>query len=453
MAELSRENLAKSHVLATFKGITERPCMVMIHPPPPPQRFANFEIHEYIEYEKPGQYGDEQSQSHGVELGKGQSDEVIAAIESLQPGELVELAWQHDYVTWSEDGGQTMSKYPERPVYILDRAPTLLLTVTQGEQGQDGSVPITLINMAGEEAANFAFDGVPLLADVRSAASEALQLHPLQLDFVDVHGAFLEDDGAALFSTAPGPEGGSAVPADVPQSMESQSTFSGPQPRACPMAAFATAPSAFSTTPQPQACPVAMAATSVAPQPFACPTVMATSISSISGMTAQPQPMTMPQPQMRHTSITAPGPSIVAAQSQAMITPSLSYASPQPQAYNMTMPAQILSACGSTFGVIPQQRAYQMATTSASSAALQPFAPQQACPMATVMAAAPGSFLVPQPCAPQQAGPAPTPCSYGVPTQPQPFQMPVVVQAPSTNGMIPIYAAPQMSTIYAAPQR
>eukprot|EP00930_Biecheleria_cincta_P000862 TRINITY_DN102055_c0_g1_i1.p1 TRINITY_DN102055_c0_g1~~TRINITY_DN102055_c0_g1_i1.p1 ORF type:complete len:502 (+),score=92.53 TRINITY_DN102055_c0_g1_i1:66-1571(+) len=501
MPEIEREFLAKSHVLATFNGIMERPCMAYIHPPPEPQRFAEFTIHEYIEYEKPGKYGDEQTDRHGVELGKEQSPEVIAAIEELQPGELVELAWQHDYVTWSEDGGERSTKYPERPVYIIERASRLLLTVAQGEQGQDGSVPITLITMAGEEAANFAFDGVPLLADVRNAASEALQVHPLQLDFVDMNGTLLcdevpEDAGAAPaderggfdYATAPQLRSAAApeiVSATMPQEMDatstgtttqpqlkpaaspstfsapppcsqpqpqpaaSPSTFSAPQPRASPTAAFTTSPSAFVAAPQPQACPVAMTATSVAPQARGSPVVMAATSPSMSGMFSQALPMAAPQPQMRQMSMAAPVTSTVAPQTLA---PSLSFVAPGQFQSPSSMAPQYASAPGrNTFG-IPQQQAYQIAAAPASYVA--PLIPQQARPVAAQVASVPANFVNPQPCVPQQAvAPRPmmtaaaaTPYSYSMTPRTQPCQM------PSAHGMIPIFAAPQQA-IYAAPQR
>lgn len=491
MAEIDRENLAKSHVLATFNGITERPCMAMIHPPPPPQRFADFTIHEYIEYEKFGKYGDEQSDRHGVELGKDQSEEVIGAIEALEPGELVELAWQHDYVTFSEDGGRTSSKSPMRPVYILERAPKLLLTVAQGEQGQDGSVPITLITMAGEEAANFAFDGAPQLADVRSAASEALQLHPLQLDFVDMNGAVLEDapfpeDASAIPAEMPGMVDSAAPqpqlrasaapeisPAAAPRAMDAPSTVTTiqPQPAASPstlaaapclavagcMAAGMAATACLASVTQPQASPVAMAATSVAPQTRACPIVMAATSPTMFGTTAA-----QPQPQMRQMSMAAP---VTITQPQ-----SHSFATPGPQAYSMVMPGNVQSAYSmapqfpsalghSISGMLPLQQAYQMAAAPASYVApVLPYAQVQARPVATQAAAVPAGFTIPQQRAPQQAvapqpvvmAAAPSPYSYSMSPQLQPCQM------PGAPGMIPIFAAPQQSApqqpIYAAPQ-
>lgn len=387
--------LAKSHVMATFDGFRERRDLTRAVPPSrfeivmrysPMASFAEFTILENIEYEIHG------SHSHGACLREEQSEE-LATIEALQPGELVRLIF----------GGSLL--------YLVEKAPKIVLTVAQGEQGQDGAVPITLITLAGEEAANFGFDGVPLLADVRSAASEALQLHPLQLEFVDIYGAILRDDGAALpvSSSAPGLGDGSAVPADMPVNVEctapqlsacpqasavremspatgpqaidqpgtsaesssqpeavaSTSSFLARQPQGCPMSASATRPSAFGMAPQPWACPMAAAAISAAPQPLACPRVeVVASSPSVSCMTAQPQPMAVTLPELRQISITAPIPCIMTPQSQATITPSLSFVAPLPQAYSIVTPGQISGACSmapqsvaapttSAFGIIP----------------------------------------------------------------------------------------------------
>merc|ERR1712217_359975 len=58
--EINRELLSRHSVHAVFKGCAERQSRVMMHPPPPPRLVADFNIIAYIEYDKPGQYGDEQ---------------------------------------------------------------------------------------------------------------------------------------------------------------------------------------------------------------------------------------------------------------------------------------------------------------------------------------------------------------------------------------------------------
>jgi hypothetical protein len=79
---------------------------------------ATFKVLGYINYNKPGQYGDAQQQHFHVKLegiGAEKDAEVVATIKSLQPSDKVRLDWKHDYVSTKS------SKSPERPVVNIQK--------------------------------------------------------------------------------------------------------------------------------------------------------------------------------------------------------------------------------------------------------------------------------------------------------------------------------------------
>ena len=107
--------LSRHDVLATFAGIQPSPMAGMqrdtggtVH------EWARFDVTEYVEYEKPGQYGDAQKDKFMCELPK-QSPEIRRIVETLQPGHNIRLAWNHNYVT--ENG----ASFPERTIVRIDR--------------------------------------------------------------------------------------------------------------------------------------------------------------------------------------------------------------------------------------------------------------------------------------------------------------------------------------------
>merc|ERR1712151_976365 len=56
---ISRQELSKHKVYATFEGMLQgREPMMMMYPPMPAKQYAVFRVDEYISYEKPGKYGD-----------------------------------------------------------------------------------------------------------------------------------------------------------------------------------------------------------------------------------------------------------------------------------------------------------------------------------------------------------------------------------------------------------
>ncbi|KIZ06633.1 hypothetical protein MNEG_1317 [Monoraphidium neglectum] len=76
----------------------------------------------YLEYEKPGEYGDEKRGQFAFDL-KGQQGRsgpladtqaaLAEQVQALSPGDWVWLSWVHEYV---HDGG---SSFPERPVTAM----------------------------------------------------------------------------------------------------------------------------------------------------------------------------------------------------------------------------------------------------------------------------------------------------------------------------------------------
>lgn len=115
-----RELLARHVVIATFTGIEPgREPMLRIFPPQPAKNWAAFKIDEYLEFEKPGKYGDDKTDKFAF-LPDDADAAIAATLNTLQPGDRVKLSWHHDYVTRTEEGGG-QSKSPERPVQLLER--------------------------------------------------------------------------------------------------------------------------------------------------------------------------------------------------------------------------------------------------------------------------------------------------------------------------------------------
>ena len=139
---------------------------------------ATFRVLQYLEYRKPGEYGDPQADRFSFlvddTLGRLHIPAAFADIvRALKPGDRVHLVWQHDYVTRTENGGT--AKFPERPLTLIEPAapdktatgqptpppapaarPALTLT---------GTIPADLASFTGvAHAMIYAYD--PRLADV-----------------------------------------------------------------------------------------------------------------------------------------------------------------------------------------------------------------------------------------------------------------------------------------------
>ena len=70
---------------------------------------------EYESYEKPGQYGDAQQTIQRFTDLEGAH---AATVAKLSKGDKVRLEWDHNYVTRTENGGE--SKYPERVITMIE---------------------------------------------------------------------------------------------------------------------------------------------------------------------------------------------------------------------------------------------------------------------------------------------------------------------------------------------
>ena len=116
MATYSREMLSRHKTTATYGGQEEgRESMLKVFPPRPNKMWETFHIVAYESYEKPGQYGDAQQTVQRFTDLEGAH---AAAVSKLNKGDKVRLEWDHNYVTRSENGGE--SKYPERVITALE---------------------------------------------------------------------------------------------------------------------------------------------------------------------------------------------------------------------------------------------------------------------------------------------------------------------------------------------
>jgi hypothetical protein len=117
--EKSRELLSSHVTIARFVGLSDHTCLGMTALCPDrcgeSGRLATFKIVKYLSYEKPGEYGDPKQEQFQVLIEDTMKNLKVPApirdsILALKPGDLVDLQWNHDYVT---QGG---SKFPERPI-------------------------------------------------------------------------------------------------------------------------------------------------------------------------------------------------------------------------------------------------------------------------------------------------------------------------------------------------
>ncbi len=118
------ELLSRHETVAEFVGTTNHRCMGMTSLCPDEcghsGTLATFRIIRYTKYEKPGKYGDPKTERFVVmvenNLGESKlSSALRKRIAALKPGDEVDLAWDHNYVT---RGG---SSAPERPIRKLKR--------------------------------------------------------------------------------------------------------------------------------------------------------------------------------------------------------------------------------------------------------------------------------------------------------------------------------------------
>lgn len=118
-----RELLSSHDTIARFTGISDHRCRGLTALCPDrcghSGRLATFEIVKYLAYQKPGKYGDEKGKTFSVLIEDNLKnakvpEAILKSINSLKPGALVHLQWNHDYIT--RDG----SRFPERPIVRVE---------------------------------------------------------------------------------------------------------------------------------------------------------------------------------------------------------------------------------------------------------------------------------------------------------------------------------------------
>lgn len=118
--EIERQLLSRHMVKAVFKGIVDgKEPMLKVYPPQEPKQWAEFEIEQYIDYKKPGEYGDKEQTKFAFVVGDA-TPVVKKIVSSMKEGDKVKMTWHHDYVTTKDEGGGEM-KSPERTVKFLEK--------------------------------------------------------------------------------------------------------------------------------------------------------------------------------------------------------------------------------------------------------------------------------------------------------------------------------------------
>lgn len=117
-----RKLLSQHVTIAEFEGLEFRACRHLTSLCPNKcthaGQVATFKITKYLDYKKPGQYGDPKREKFRLmiedQLGNAKvPDDIRIAIKALQKGDAVHLSWNHDYVT------KNRSSYPERSITKL----------------------------------------------------------------------------------------------------------------------------------------------------------------------------------------------------------------------------------------------------------------------------------------------------------------------------------------------
>lgn len=138
-AELPSGELLSDHVAeAEFTGMIHRKCRFLTSLCPDKcdhaRDFAVFRIVKYLDYRKPGKYGDEKQEQLMVDVNPAhkpilQSADILKKISALKPGDRVVLHWAHYYMH------RNSSSFPERPVISVEPA-----ALSGGKTGKEGLV-------------------------------------------------------------------------------------------------------------------------------------------------------------------------------------------------------------------------------------------------------------------------------------------------------------------------
>ena len=118
----SAEELSTHKTEAVFEGIQQTKCMGRTALCPDrcghAKEVAVFKILKYLDYQKPGEYGDEKQKKYFMDLKAEKFDgydqtEWIKIANELKPGQVVDLNWEHLYM---KKGG---NQFPIRVVSEL----------------------------------------------------------------------------------------------------------------------------------------------------------------------------------------------------------------------------------------------------------------------------------------------------------------------------------------------
>lgn len=132
---LSSGELLSDHVAeAEFTGIIHRKCRFLTSLCPDKcdhaKDFAVFKIIKYLDYRKPGKYGDEKQEQLMIDVNPAhkpilQGADILKEVAALKPGDKVVLHWSHYYMH------KDSSFFPERPVISIEPA------ASSGEEAKD----------------------------------------------------------------------------------------------------------------------------------------------------------------------------------------------------------------------------------------------------------------------------------------------------------------------------
>jgi hypothetical protein len=122
--KVERKLLSSHTTLAVFEGVKFQACRHRTSLCPDKcghaGKVATFKITKYLDYKKPGKYGDAKGKTFRTMIvdqldNTKVPEKTLALINSLEKGDAVELSWNHDYVT--ENG----SSYPVRTITKLTK--------------------------------------------------------------------------------------------------------------------------------------------------------------------------------------------------------------------------------------------------------------------------------------------------------------------------------------------
>lgn len=124
MPKEKRELLSAHDTIARFASLKDHKCMGLTSMCPDrcghSGKLAAFEIVKYLNYEKPGEFGDPKQEQFQILIEDNMRNvkapaEIRDAILALKPGDSVHLKWNHDYVT------RNGTSSPERPITLLEK--------------------------------------------------------------------------------------------------------------------------------------------------------------------------------------------------------------------------------------------------------------------------------------------------------------------------------------------